>query len=259
MNTSTRALDAGLAGKRLAAVAVLLAAWQAVIWSGTLPSMTPGVPAIVTAISSAFTSSLFWASLAQTMSAAVSGWLIAVTVGTVLGLFIGSIPMLDRSTSILIDFGRSFPVLALMPVVIMLLGATARMEITVVALSCLWPVLVQTIYGARRMDASVVDTARTFQIPRLLWFRRILLPSATPFISTGIRISASIAILVAVGVEVLSQAPGIGRQITLSQQEQRWDQAFAYLFFAGLVGWGIAALLSLVEGRLLRWNRQTND
>ena len=93
----------------------------------------------------------------------------------------------------------------------------------------------------------------------MLWFRRVLLPTASPFIATGIRISASIAILVAVGVEVLSQTPGIGRMITLAQQAQKWDVAFAYLFFAGLVGWGIAAVLQLAERRLLKWNRQSND
>ena len=259
MKTSTKTLDWGLTSQRLLAVAALLAIWQVVIWSGTLPSMTPGVAALASSIGAALTSATFWSSLAQTMTAAVSGWLIAVVAGTVLGLLIGSIRALDRSTSILIDFGRSFPVLALMPVVIMLLGATAQMETVVVALSCLWPVLVQTIYGARRMESAVVDTVRIFQIPALLRFRRVLLPSATPFIATGIRISASIAILVAVGVEVLSQTPGIGRQITLAQQAQRWDSAFAYLFFAGLVGWGIASLLNYAEGRILTWNRQTND
>jgi NitT/TauT family transport system permease protein len=221
--------------------------------------MTPGVAALVSSIGAALTSATFWSALAQTMTAAVSGWLIAVVVGTVLGLLIGSVRALDRSTSILIDFGRSFPVLALMPVVIMLLGATAQMETVVVALSCLWPVLVQTIYGARRMESAVVDTVRIFQIPAVLRFRRVLLPSATPFIATGVRISASISILVAVGVEVLSQAPGIGRQITLAQQAQRWDSAFAYLFFAGLVGWSIASLLNFAEGRILKWNRQAND
>ena len=259
MKTETKPLDWMLAGQRLLAVLILLVAWQVVIWSGSLPSMTPGVPQIGTAIISALTSPLFWSALAQTMTAAVSGWLIAVALGSVLGLLVGSLPVVDRSTSILIDFGRSFPVLALMPVVIMLLGATARMETVVVALSCLWPVLVQTIYGSRRLDSSVVDTARIFRIPKMLWFRRVLLPTASPFIATGIRISASIAILVAVGVEVLSQTPGIGRMITLAQQAQKWDVAFAYLFFAGLVGWGIAAVLQLAERRLLKWNRQSND
>ena len=77
MKTQIRAFDVGLTSQRLLAVAALLMVWQLVIWSGSLPSMTPGVPAIVTAIGNAFTSALFWTSLAQTMTAAVSGWLIA--------------------------------------------------------------------------------------------------------------------------------------------------------------------------------------
>lgn len=260
MNTISKQLDLGLLLlQRAAAVGVLLALWQLVIASGALPSMTPGVPEIVSAIATGITSGMFWAALAKTLLAALAGWLIAVVAGVVLGLLVGSISYLDRSTAILVDFGRSFPVLALMPVVIMLLGSNTTMEIVVVALSCLWPVLVQTIYGARRQEAAVVDTVKVFRIPAGLWFRRVLLPGAMPFIATGLRISASIAILVAVGVEVLSQAPGIGRQITLVQQAQKWDMAFAYLFFAGLVGWGLAFALQKIEARLLKWNRQVND
>ncbi|RAN78172.1 hypothetical protein B5P43_17405 [Bacillus sp. SRB_336] len=245
--------------QRLAAIAILLGVWWLVIASGTMPSMLPGVGKIFQGIAEAFLSPVFWASLGKTLLSALAGWGIATVLGVFFGLLIGSINFLDRSTSILIDFGRSFPVLALMPVVIMLLGSNSRMQIVVVAISCLWPVLVQTIYGARRQEAAVTDTVEVFRIPPLLRFRRVLLPSALPFIATGVRISASIALLVAVGVEVISQAPGVGRQITLMQQAQRWDLAFAYLIFTGLVGWGIAALLQRGENRLLIWKRQEND
>lgn len=141
----------------------------------------------------------------------------------------------------------------------MLLGSNTMMEIVVVSLSCLWPVLIQTIYGARRQEAAVADTVAVFRIPPMLRFTKVLLPSALPLIATGVRISSAIAILVAVGVEVISQAPGIGRQITLMQQAQRWDLAFAYLFFAGLTGWAIALLLQQAENRLLKWKRQNDD
>ncbi|MGF9663248.1 ABC transporter permease subunit [Arthrobacter crystallopoietes] len=245
--------------QRVLAVLLLLAIWQLVIWSGSMPSMTPGVPEIATAVLSTIMAPVFWAALAKTLLAALTGWALASVTGVILGLFIGSMRYLDRSTSILIDFGRSFPVLALMPVVIMLLGSSTRMEIVVVGLSCLWPVLVQTIYGARRQEAAVLDTVKVFRIPRTLWFRRVLLPGALPFVATGVRIAAAIAILVAVGVEVISQAPGMGRNITLAQQAQNWDIAFAYLFFAGLVGWAIAWLLQTAEARLLKWNRQDHD
>lgn len=245
--------------QRLAAIAILLGIWWLVIASGTMPSMLPGVGQILEAIGEAFISPAFWASLGRTLTAALAGWAIASVIGVLFGLLIGSIGFLDRSTSILIDFGRSFPVLALMPVVIMLLGSNIRMEIVIVSLSCLWPVMVQTIYGARRQEAAVADTVAVYRIPPLLRFRRVLLPSALPFIATGVRISASISLLVAVGVEVISQAPGVGRQITLMQQAQRWDLAFAYLFFTGLVGWALAAILQRCENRLLIWKRQEND
>ena len=166
---------------------------------------------------------------------------------------------LDRSTSLIVEFGRAFPTIALMPVVMLLLGATMDMEITMVVLAAVWPVLVQSILGSRRLDPDIVSTAKVFRIPRGLWFRRVLLPAALPFIATGVRISASIAILAAVGVEVLTQVPGLGRLITLAQEAERWDNAFAYLFFAGVFGWLVASLLGWAESRLLRWNRQSDD
>ena len=80
-------------------------------------------------------------------------------------------------------------------------------------------------------------------------------PERSPWWELGRRLLAAMAILVAVGVEVLGQAPGLGRQITLAQQGQNWDIAFANLFFAGLFGWAVTLLLSKAERRLLRWNR----
>lgn len=246
-------------GRRIAAVVILLLLWQIAIMSDSLPSMLPSVAQMLSGIGEALGSKVFWSSLGGTLQAALIAWLLASIVGVLAGLLIGSTPFAYRSTHILIDFGRAFPVLALMPVVIMLLGANTTMQVVVVGLSCVWPVLVQTIHGVKRQEAAVMDTVAIYQIPKLLKFRRVLLPAAFPFIATGIRISASIAILVAVGVEVISQAPGIGRQITLMQQAQRWDLAFAYLFFAGLIGWLIAVVLQRMETRLLIWKRQHND
>jgi len=252
-------VNIGLLLQRLGFVAALLLLWQIVIWSGFLPSMTPGVVEISTALWNAITSPSFWAAIGKTTLAALTGWGISIVLGVVLGLVIGSIPFLDRSTSMLVDFLRAFPVLALMPVVIMVLGATTQMEIVVVVLSAVWPILVQTIYGARRQEQAVVDMTRVFRIGTWLRFRKVLLPAALPFIATGIRISASISILVAIGVEALSLTEGIGRDITLAQQAQHWDRAFAYIIFAGIIGWTVATILQRLEKNLLKWNRQSSE
>lgn len=257
-----RALYGGgtvLFSQRVGAIAVLLLVWQLAVWAGALPSAVPGVGDVFLSVFALVVAPSFWLALSQTIGAALAGWAIAAVVGVVLGLLIGSLPFLDRATSVVVEFGRAFPIIALLPIVVLILGANSRMEIFMVALSCLWPILIQAIYGSRRQDAAVVDTVRVFRIPHLLRFRRVLLPAAMPFVTTGLRIASSIAILVAVGIEVLSQTPGIGRQITLAQEAQRWDLAFAYLFFAGLVGWAIAAGLVAVEARSLRWNRRRED
>lgn len=259
MNASVKRFDTLLTARRLGAVVVLLAAWQLVVTLNIAPSMMPGVWQVFTAVFEVLFSSTFWGALARTMTAALSGWAIAAVIGIVFGLIIGAIPPVERALSVIIDFCRAFPVVALMPVVIMLLGTNIQMQILIVMLSCLWPVLVQAIYGSRRMESAVSDTVQVFRIPPLLRFRKVMLPAALPFIATGLRISASIAILSAVSVEVISQTPGVGRQITIAQELAQWDVAFAYLFFAGLIGWGIAAGLAALEKSLLKWNRLSDD
>lgn len=234
---------------------VILVIWQLLATLQLLPSMTPSVPEVFTAVFKLLVTPIFWLSLWQSVSAAFIGWVIASVLAIICGLLVGGNSFARRSTAVLLDFGRSFPTLALIPVVILLLGASQQMKIIMVVLACFWPVVIQAVQGSKRIDPLIIDVAQTYRIPARLMFFRVRLPNALPFIATGVRISAAMAILVAVGVEVLSQAPGLGRQITLAQQAQAWDVAFANLFFAGLFGWAVTLLLSKAERRLLRWNR----
>ena len=245
--------------QRIATLLLIFTVWELAIVAGVVPAITPSILEIAASITTAVVDSNFWFALGHTLYAASLGWIISCIVGVILGLFIGTIRPLYLSTSLIVEFGRAFPTIALMPVVMLLLGATLNMKVTLVVLSAVWPILVQSIQGARRLDPGIVATARVFQIPRSLWFRKVLLPASMPFVVTGIRISASISILSAVGVEVLTQVPGLGRLITLAQEAARWDNAFAYLFFAGVFGWLIAALLAKGEQRILAWNRRSDD
>ncbi|WP_345751339.1 ABC transporter permease [Microbacterium rhizophilus] len=248
-----------LAGWRLIALIVILGLWQLGTAIGLGPSMVPSPVEVVGAIGQVLVAPMFWEGLGQTVLSALVGWFIATVIGVVLGLLFGSSRFVDASTSLIVDFGRAFPIMALMPVVILLLGQSLNMKVTMIVLGAVWPVLVQSILGSRRLDVGIADTVKIYRIPRVLWFRRVLLPSALPFIATGVRIAASISILTAVGVEVLTQVPGLGRLITLAQEAGRWDQTFAYLFFAGMFGWGVAAVLQYGEKHLLAWNRQSDD
>lgn len=257
MNTKSRRLRR--MAQTVVVVLALLLLWQLADQLGILPGVMPSALDVAIGVVTVLGTGVFWNAIGNTLLSALIGWAIASALGIAVGLAVGGSRFLQRSTAFVMDFGRSFPALVLIPVFILLLGTNMTMKVVVVVLTCFWPVVIQTIQGSRRIDATVTDMARSYQIPFLLAFWRVRLPSALPFIATGVRLSASIAILVAVAVEVLSQTPGLGRQITSYQFVDQWDLAFAYLVFAGLSGWLIAGILVRGEARLLRWNRRSSD
>ena len=99
----------------------------------------------------------------------------------------------------------------------------------------------------------IQETVRSFRIPRLLRFTKVILPSATPSIMTGLRLAATTSVLVAIGVEILTTVPGLGHEVTQEQQAGNSAVAYAYIFTGGLIGYFINRVSELLESHLLRW------
>lgn len=196
----------------------------------------------------------FAAAMGHTVFDALRGLLIGSALAIPAGILIGMFPAVERATRMLIDFGRSFPVIALLPILVLLFGATSEMKVVAIAIACFFPVLIQTISGARRLDPTIVDTIRSYRIPAHLRFFKVLLPAAGPYISTGLRIATTVSILVSVGVEIVSLTPGIGREISLARSYNETATAFAYIFFSGLLGVLLTFLWDRLEARLLGWH-----
>lgn len=248
---------AAIGAARLAVLVGIVVLWWAVSAAGLLSSaLLPDPLAVARSAVGLLIEPKFWGALGHTAGNALLGLALGVAVGLPLGLLLGLAPQLERMTRLLMDIGRSFPVIALLPVLILIFGATSRMETIVIFLGVLWPILLQTIYGARRLDPVVRDTVRAFRIPVGLRFISVLLPSAAPFAATGIRVAASASILLSIAVEVLGKTPGLGFELVRAQSGGRADLAFAYIFICGVLGVLLNAVLSAVEQRLLAWNRR---
>lgn len=196
----------------------------------------------------------FWAAFFQTLGNGMAALGLAIVIGVPLGLLLGLVPAVERTTRFLLDLGRSFPVIALLPVMVLLFGATPQMEILVILLGVLWPVLLQTIYGSRRMDPVIRDTVSSYRINLWLVFTKVLLPGAAPFTMTGVRVAGSVAILIAMGVELLAWTPGMGSELGRAQIEEAPDIALGYLFWAGFLGLGLNYLFQFIEDKALVWN-----
>lgn len=196
----------------------------------------------------------FWPSVWLTVRDAFTGLCIAMVLGVTAGILIGTTPFLDRSTRLIVDFGRSFPQVALIPVFLLVFGAASSMKILLIAVACFFPVLLQTIYGARKLNSTLTDTVSAYRIPALLKYRRVILPAASPYIMTGARIAVILSILVAIAVEITSPISGMGRELAKARDFYETDVAIAYALYAGLLGVVVNMLADRVEKSLLGWH-----
>ena len=239
---------------QLGALVVVLALWALVAAAGVVSTTAlPGPRSVAAALGDLVVSDTFWQAVGQTLRGAVTGLVAAIVVGIPVGLVTGVYAAAEESSRLLVEILRSFPVIALLPVFLLVLGSTPGMKATVVFIACVFPVLLQSQYGARSVGQAVHEMVHGYRIPRLLRMRRVVLPAAAPSIMTGLRLAATTAVLVSIGVEVLTTLPGIGHMIMDSQQGGASARAYAYILTAAAIGYTINLLAQVAEHRLLRW------
>lgn len=198
----------------------------------------------------------FLTNVGVTLKAWAIGLAIAVAGGVPLGLLLGSVPVLNIAVRAVIEFLRPIPSVALIPLVSLILGTGTKTEATLIVYAAAWPVLFNTIYGLQDVDPVAKDTLRAFGFGRLAVMWRVSLPTAAPFIATGIRLAAAIALILAVGTEILSGfGEGLGTYIAQAQQSiDGTRDVLAGTVWAGAIGLVINAVLVSGERRLFRWH-----
>jgi len=200
----------------------------------------------------------FLTDLAATLAAWAAGLAVAVAVAVPSGLILGNVPGVRSATRALVEFLRPIPAVVLIPLVALLLGPGLRMNVTLIAYAAVWPVLLNTIYGLDDVDPLAKETLRAFGFGRMAVIRRVCLPSAAPFIVTGIRLASSVAIVVSIGIGVVTgriDGNGIGAFIAdASTGAPNTAIVLAAALWAGALGLLLNALIGWAGRRALPWH-----
>jgi NitT/TauT family transport system permease protein len=192
--------------------------------------------------------------LATTLESYAQGLGIAIAIGVSAGIVIGTSRTLQAATSPLIELLRPIPAVALIPLAILLFGLDEPMRRFVVAFGAVWPILVNTIYGVRSTDRFLHDVARSAGLGPVRRLVRVTLPAALPGIATGIRVSASLALLVCVTAEfVVGAGGGMGAYMQEQQSAVRMPELYAAILTVALLGYAVNAGLRAVERRTVVW------
>src|SRR5699024_3734467 len=159
----------------------------------------------------------FWLNVWGTLESVLLGLLVVLVLAPVLALLIGLVPAFRESVWFLTEFLKPIPPIVLIPLGLLLWGPALQMKITLIAFGSLWPFLTQLVYGINETDRTILDMSRSYRLGWKLTSTRVIAPSMLPYALTGLRISASIAVVVAVVTELVGGATGIGQAIAVAQ------------------------------------------
>jgi ABC-type nitrate/sulfonate/bicarbonate transport system permease component len=233
-------------------LALLFVAWQIAVELKVYPQVLLPAPAKVAAVFVDDWSTLLdnaVASLARVVTGIGLSFLVAVP----LGILIGRYRILDMLTDWSIQIFRSVPPISLIPMAILLLGIGDKPAISLIFLSGLWPLLINTIFGVRGIERTLMKVARAARAGELLVMRDIILPAALPSIFTGLRLAVGAGWLTVVTAEMIAVKSGLGYMILNGQLTFRSDLIIAGIVVIGAIGLLADQLVRLVRARVCRW------
>ena len=188
---------------------LLVVLWEVLSHAGILPMDTTSRPShIVTAGYHGFADGSILTSTWQTIEAAMFGFLIAALLGIFFGVILGLSRRLRAIVGPSVDALRPIPSVALIPLSLLLFGFGLNLEAAVVAFACIWPILLVTIAAVQGIEPRLLELARVLEMPFATRMRKIILPAALGRITVGLRVAISIALVVAVTVEIVVNPRG---------------------------------------------------
>lgn len=242
-----------------AGLVCLVLGFEALRLVGVFPSSVPSAQSIVQAVRTSWSDGDLASAVAYTTLAWFLGLLVACAIGIPIGIAVGLSQWADSATKTIVEVLRPVPALALVPMAIVLFGIQVQMQVFLIAIACVWPLLLGARGGVRAVDPLQLDTARSFGLGSVAVVRRVVLPATIPSILTSLRLSASLGLVVAVGAELISGSPGLGNLLVKSQAAGLNDIVWACLLVTGVIGVAINLLLAASERGIAGWQALSTE
>ncbi len=239
----------------LAGIVGFLGTWELIPRLGIINErFLPPASEVIVALARDFGLTAFWIAVGETMTAWFLGLVIAVSLAVLLGFVIGSSDFLRKATNSTVEFLRPIPSVALIPLAVLLFGVKIESSLMLITYAAFWQVLIQVLYGVADIDMVANNTAKTYGLGRMARIRYVVFPTALPYLMTGVRLAATVALVLAITAELVIGSPGLGREIALAQSGGAISGMYALVLATGLIGVLINALMRFIEKKTLSWH-----
>jgi len=230
------------------------------IWEATVRAFAPAYVAtpsgILMAIPHVVIDHAFLSGCVITLAAVAEGLIIALVIGTAVGLVIGQSVLADRALRQYINAGYTLPMVVVLPLVSLWFGYTGTARLATIIFAALFSIILNVADGARAVPRDYLEVASSFRSSRWRALFEIVLPASMPYFLAGLRLAAGRALIGAVVAEFFTAIPGLGYFILFNSRTFHHNEAFvAVLVLAGF-GVGCDVLIDAATRRYLPWYRR---
>jgi ABC-type nitrate/sulfonate/bicarbonate transport system permease component len=188
-----------------------------------------------------------------TLEEIILGFVAALTSGLVLATAIAYSRILERSVYPIVIASQTVPIIAIAPLLLIWVGYGIAPKVIVVALICFYPIAVNTVDGLKAVDPDMVNMMKTLGASRWQVFTKLQMPTAMPYMFSGIKVGISVSVIAAVIGEWVGASAGLGYLITYSQPLFLTARVFAAIVVLSAMGISLFVLASVVERMMLPW------
>jgi bicarbonate transport system permease protein len=194
---------------------------------------------------------LFWQTL-ESLKRVLIGYSLAAVVGIGLGILIGVSPIINKALDPIFQFLRTVPPLAWVPLSLAALQQNQPAALFVIFITAVWPILINTAVGVQQIPQDYINVKQVLQLSNQKFFFKILIPSALPYIFTGLRIAIGLAWLAIIAAEiVMSGIVGIGFFIWDAYQNNYIPDIILALVYIGGVGLILDRIVGWIQTRIV--------
>jgi NitT/TauT family transport system permease protein len=186
----------------------------------------------------------------------VIGFALGTVAAVLVGFLMGWYPLARAVIEPYVQFFRTIPPLALIPLAVVLMGIGETPKVFVIFLAAFLSSVVATLQGVLGVDRTLIDAARVLGARDRTVFLRVVIPAAAPFILVGMRIGLGSAWATVVAAELIAAQEGLGFRMQHAETYYDLDTIFVGLVAIGLLGLVMDRLLLIAERRLTRWQER---
>ena len=240
-------------GLRVLSPLVLLFLWWGLARANWLPAGSLPTPYTVVKTFGTLFSHDLWGQIGDSLSLALFGLSIGVTLGFSLGLMSGLSRIGEELFDAPLQMLRTVPFLALIPLFVVWMGIGELPKVALISLATTFPMYINTAAAMRNVDRKVVEAARSYGLHGVRLIREVIFPLSLPGLLTGLRFSLSLSVLALVGAETIASNGGIGYLINQAEQFQQTSIVFCGVIIYAALGLSADLFVRVIEKLALPW------